>query len=332
MMLGHLLMLMTAALGVATADVLEPADTGRHRPRVLLLLDAPAAPLMGRIEAEIAALGWEPMLRPAQGRIEDAARAEGAVAAIRALPSGKGVEVWMADETSGRSLLRQVIVDESPGGPSSHLIALQTAELLRTSLVPPPPPNTSASPPEHRGSPVSVRESALASGLGLLHGGGGAGPSLQAWLAYQHLWRQNLGLALHLSAPLRRGTLTAREGSADIGALTATAEILVRFAWVGHRLFLIAGAGGGLAYVTTHGHPREESSAQLVGRSSSAYAGLGYGRAMVGWSLASWLRVGLAGLAGTTVRPVHVRFAANDAGDWGLLLLGASLFAEVSWR
>lgn len=332
MMLGHLLTLMTAAVFVARADLQEPPATEQHRPRVLLLLDAPTAPLMGRIEAEIAALGWEPMLRPALGRIEDSARAEGAVAAIRALPSGKGVEVWMADETSGRSLLRQVIVDESPGGPSSHLIALQTAELLRTSLVPPPSPTTLPPPPGPPGSPASVGESALASGLGMLHGGGGTSPSLQAWLAYQHLWRPNLGLALQVSAPLRRGTLTAREGSAEIGALTATAELLFRFTGVGQRLFLIAGAGGGLAYVTSRGHPREESSAQLVGRSSSTYSGLAYGRAIVGWSLASWLRVGLAGLAGTTVRPVHVRFAANDAGEWGLLLVGASVFAEVRWR
>ena len=41
----------------------------------------------------------------------------------------------MADATSGRSLLRQVVVDESPGGPDRDLIALQTAELLRTSLL-----------------------------------------------------------------------------------------------------------------------------------------------------------------------------------------------------
>ena len=50
-----------------------------------------------------------------QGPIEASARSEHAVAAIRMLPSRKGVEVWMADETSGRSLLRQVVVDETPG-------------------------------------------------------------------------------------------------------------------------------------------------------------------------------------------------------------------------
>ena len=61
------------------------------------------------------------------------------MAAIRILPSRNGVEVWMADEASGRSLLRQAIVDETPGGPNQDVIALQTAELLRTGLFPETP-------------------------------------------------------------------------------------------------------------------------------------------------------------------------------------------------
>ena len=37
-------------------------------------------------------------------------------------------------------------------------------------------------------------------------------------------------------------------------------------------------------------------------------------------------------LAGATPAPVHIRFAGNDAGDWGTLVLGAGLFGEVGWR
>jgi hypothetical protein len=103
---------------------------------VLLLTDKPGDPFIDRIRAEVAGLGLAVLVRESAGPLEDEARAEHAVAAIRVLPSHKGVEVWMADETSGRSLLRQLIVDERPGGPDQGLIALQTAELLRTSLFP----------------------------------------------------------------------------------------------------------------------------------------------------------------------------------------------------
>ena len=53
---------------------------------------------------------------------------------------------------------------------------------------------------------------------------------------------------------------------------------------------------------------------------------------MLGWKLSSWLALGMSGLVGTTVAPVHVRFAGNDAGDWGVPLLGAALSAEADWN
>ena len=81
----------------------------------LLLVDSPGDPFMDRIRAEVVSLGLEGVVRAPQGSIEAKARAEHAVAAIRILPSRNGVEVWMADAASGRSLLRQVIVDETPG-------------------------------------------------------------------------------------------------------------------------------------------------------------------------------------------------------------------------
>ena len=95
----------------------------------LLLVDSPGDPFMDRIRAEVVSLGLEGVVRAPQGSIEARARAEHAVAAIRILPSRNGVEVWMADAASGRSLLRQVIVDETPRGPNQDVVALQTAEL-----------------------------------------------------------------------------------------------------------------------------------------------------------------------------------------------------------
>jgi len=117
----------------------KPSGAADHR-RVLLLTDASGDPLMDRIRAEVLSLGLEVIVRRAAGAIDARARAEHAVAAIRMLPARNGVEVWTSDETGGRPLLRQAVVDDKPGGPDRTLIALQTAELLRTSLFPRPPP------------------------------------------------------------------------------------------------------------------------------------------------------------------------------------------------
>ena len=103
------------ALHPASLRAAQLARPNDHR-RVLLLVDSPGDPFMDRIRAEVVSLGLEGVVRAPQGSIEARARAEHAVAAIRILPSRNGVEVWMADAASGRSLLRQVIVDETREG------------------------------------------------------------------------------------------------------------------------------------------------------------------------------------------------------------------------
>jgi hypothetical protein len=305
----------------------------------VLLVDTPGDPLLARIRAEIASLGLEIVVRPRQGPIETAARAEGAIAAIRTLPSRNGVEVWMADETSGRSMLRQAIVDETKGGPNQHLIALQTAELLRTSLFPHPPPGpkvpSDAAPPAPvilQAAPAPGRETAFTGGFGLLYSAGGASPALQAYVSLEHLWTRRLGMALAVSAPVHRGTMTGREGSADVGAIIAGAEAIARFASERRPVFLTTGLGAAFASVLATGHPLPAATTQLMSSSSTAYTAVAYARATVGWKVSSWLKFGMSALAGTTVTPVHVRFAGSDAGDWGVPILGAALSGEVAWN
>jgi hypothetical protein len=323
-----------AAAGIAVPGaVLAAPDEPDERRRVLLVVDDPADPFMGRIRAEVALLGVEVVTRRPQGPIEASARSERAVAAIRMLPSRRGVEVWMADETSGRSLLRQVVVDDTARGPNQNLIALQTAELLRTSLFPRPPQLVDAPPVIVAPAPPRAsREGELVSSVGLLYGGGDAGPAWQAGLAVQHFWNDRLGFAFGLSAPFQRGTMSGPEGTADVGAVTVGPEALARFEAAHGRLFMTTGLGAALAIVLATGHPREQASAQLMSSSSTAYTGLGYARVTLGWRLSTWIDAGLNVVAGTTIARVQVRFAGNAAGDWGMPVLGATLFAGMRWH
>lgn len=331
------LLAIAAAAGIAVpgAALAAPQEPDEHR-RVLLVVDDPADPFVGRIRAEVALLGVEVVMRAPRGPIEASARSEHAVAAIRILPSRRGVEVWMADETSGRSLIRQVVVDDTARGPNQNLIALQTAELLRTSLFPRPTPPASqpvAAPPVvvAPASPPASGESQLVTSVGLLYGGGDAGPAWQAGLAVQHFWNDRFGFAISLSAPVLRGTMSGPEGTADVGAVTLGPEALARFEAAHGRLFMTTGLGAALVVVLATGHPLEQS-AQLVSSFSTAYTGLGYGRVTLGWKLSRWVDAGLNVIAGTTIARVQVRFAGNAAGEWGIPLLGAALFAGIRWH
>jgi hypothetical protein len=315
----------------------QPPETPvRHR--VLMVVDEPGAPLLNRVLSEINRVaGLDVVMRPLAVSLDADARSEHAEAAIRKLPSGKGVEVWMADATTGRSLMRQLVIDESPGGPDQSVIALQTAELLRTSLFPPRDATVPvlALPPSPPIAAIAVAPptpgiaaNALLAGVGLLYSRGGVSPALQAWLSYQHLWSRHLGIALDFSAPLARGVISRPQGSADVGALVAGGGVLARLTSNHRHMAITASLGGAVASVLVKGRPIPG----LVGGSTSAYTGLVYLHVHGCWNPVPWLGLGAAAIVGTTTSRVRIQFADRDVGEWGTPLAAAVLYAELDWE
>ena len=146
---------------------------------MLIVIDESDDPFAERIKAEVSALGLEVVaVEPwrtgeAIESLDAAGRANQAAAAIRMVASRKGVEIWIANQPTGRSLLRQLVVDERPV-PNEGLVALQTAELLRTTLLsrsetcrrkrPPAPPRRSrrrAAPAPPRSPPSASLQAAV---------------------------------------------------------------------------------------------------------------------------------------------------------------------------
>jgi hypothetical protein len=322
------------AHGYAQAQVPQPAEThtlaARHR--VLIITDSPGDPFMNRVQAELGAIPeLEVTVRAPMGSLDAEARAERAQVAIRKAASGKGVEVWMADATSGRSLLRQLVIDESPNGPDQGLVALQTAELLRTALMakPTPSPPAAAPPPTTTEPPwqPAPRSNFAQAGLGPLWSRGGVGPSWQAWLGYQHLLSRHWGLSLEASAPVHRGSISSTQGSAEVGGVTATGGLLARLESEHGHLSGTAPLGAGMAAIAIKGKPSEG----YVATSTTSYAGLAYLRLGGGWNPIPWLGLGASVLAGTTTSRVRIQFAGRTVGDWGTPLLAATVHAEIDW-
>ena len=326
-----LLVSTSTRLWAAPAEV----QTGR---RVLLIIDKLNDPFIERLSAELTSLGFLVVARGPIGPLENDAREQHAIAAVRVLASRKGVEVWMADETSGRSLLRQVVVDESPGGPDQSLVALQTAELLRTSIFPKPDKPTLASaapvtnpmPPAVLAprEPPSSGEIGAQAGFGLLSSPGGVGSTLQIWLSLNHYWERRIGVALNFSAPVRQATLSGPEGRAEVGAYLVGGEVFTRFGGNTSHLSLTTGLGIAAVFVSTKGR----AEALLVSASDWTLTGAGFARADAAWRPTRWLGLGVSVLAGATPERVIVRFAGNEAGKWGWPFFAAFALAEVYWR
>jgi hypothetical protein len=335
---------LSATLGAALAAGVAFAEEQPTR-RVLLVADKPGDPFVERIKAEIVGLGLGAVIRAPSGPLEENARGQHAIAAIRILPARNGVEVWMADETSGRSLLRQVVIDERPEGPDQNLIALQTAELLRTSLFPrtpaaqsrstsPVPPAEIATSPVGSGGTVAAPSTAASAtatgaqaGLGALLSPGGAGPALQLWLSLHHFFGRRVGLAADFSLPVVRSTLDGPEGTAKIGCAMAGLALLARARSAPTGWFLNGGLGAAVLRLSIEGEARPT----LTSSSTSMLTGAAYAHVDGGYAPTHWLRLGAQVMGGAAFDRLHLRFAGNDAGSWGRPFASATLFEEVGW-
>jgi hypothetical protein len=329
--------LLLIAVGSCASRPVHAAGTESLR---VLLIEQGSDPLVERVGAEIEGLGFSLVRRAVKGPLETAARAERAVAALRVLPSRKGIEVWMADATSGRSLLRQVIVDESPQGPDRELIALQTAELLRTSLLGEKPARAHREPVAATTQPVvaapkQIRSTASANptrdtgvqlACGALYSPGGVSAGVELGLSLHRFLTERWGVALDLGMPLHSGTLTDVEGSTKLGAYFAGAALLARFERQATPFFATAGAGAAVLLVKYAGETREP----LRSTSGSRLTGAAYLRGDVGIETAAWLRFGLRVLVGASFQRLALTFAGNDAGAFGPAFFAGFALAEVS--
>jgi hypothetical protein len=314
--------------------------------RVLLVIDQPDDPFVERIRAELSGLGLAVLtLEPwrtgeAVSSLAAAAQSQQAEAAIRMIPTRKGVEVWLADQNLGRPLLRQLVVDESPEGPNQGLVALQTAELLRTSLLsgssqPRVTPEGWSSGGATVVSPAVVDAAAEPEGkvgveaaVGTFFSPGGTNTALQLWLSVHRSVGERLGVALDFSGPLRASTVSAVEGSARVGTYLLGALVFARVDPPGTGLHAALGAGVAVVRVGFDG----QAAAPLVARSQSVVAGAGYLRADGGFEVTRWFRLGLRAVAGAATERVVATFAGNDSASWGHSFFAGFLLANLSWR
>ena len=318
------------------------ASAAEPRLRVVIVIDESDDPFAERIRAEVSALGFEVVTvepwrtgEPVES-LDAAGRANQAAAAIRMVPSRKGVEVWVANQPTGRSLLRQLIVDEQPGTPNEGLVALQTAELLRTTLLSRsdlPPGPTRAPPLENRpeivapATPPPPPSGNLQAASGVMFSPGAGDPAVQVWVTVSHVVRRPFGVALDLSGPARAGTISGPEGSATVGAWLAGATVYVDHE-PGNGIYGRLAVGAAAIRVTTSG----SAPAPLVASSQNVTAGAIYARADGGFEVAWWLRLGLRAVVGAVPGGVTVHFAGNDAATWGRPLLAGMGLVDLAWR
>jgi hypothetical protein len=329
------------AAGVVLLSFLAPRGDGaaaaEEKLRVLIVIDASDDPFAERIRAEVSALGLEVVAvepwRTGEGieSLDAAGRANQAAAAIRMVASRKGVEIWVANQPTGRSLLRQLIVDERAPAPNEGLVALQTAELLRTTLLSrsetAPPRSVPTATAERPAAPPRPLNAGLQSGFGVLWSPRGGGEAYQAWATIHRFLVRPFGIALDFSAPVNPGTISGPEGSATVGAFLAGATVFARFERPASGLYATVAAGAAMLVLNIRG----SAGPAFLASSHRAMVAAGYARADGGFQVNRWLRFGGRVVAGVVPSGVTVEFAGNEAAVWGRPFLAGLVLADVAW-
>jgi hypothetical protein len=333
-------LLLASALAAAAvpAGVARAEETRSDAPATIVVLCAPGDRFGLRLVAELGALGFavvtvDPGDTPAsRTALEAAARKAGAVAAIRAVLSEGGVEVWIADRVTGKTVLRAVESEGATPEPDAAL-ALRAVELLRASLLevalPTPPrgevpatpeiraqvalPPPPAPPPPEARAPDAAPVFRIAIGLGAMASPGGLGPAAALDLGVAWMPSEHFGATLFAAIPLSRPDVEGAPGSADLAA---------GLGGLGAR-FLLTTRASRLA-------PAIDAGLAVVGLASKGIANAGFtsGSAFAA-TAAPYLRFGLAFaptprfrvradlLGAVVVQGVSLQLAEREAATWG---------------
>jgi hypothetical protein len=306
----------------SVAAILLSLASGASADRILVVEDDQTRRVGARLRAELESLGFETQVadtseEPTRASLEEAARQAGAMAALRVRASRAGVEVWIQDRVTSKTVLREVVVAE---GQDESVVAVRAVELLRASLLEvgapgfaggelPPTPTVERlveppAPPERR---LSL---ALGPALGLSPGGLGPTPHVDVAVRWRAAGRFVLGTRVFV--PALPAAVDGPEGRASVSlsaaSITGDAELLPP-----GRFFARAGVGVGALWA----HMDGAAAPSFVGRGDDVFAALSFVHAGAAVAASRDVRFfGDATLAVATPRPV-VRFADREVASWG---------------
>lgn len=343
----------TLGLAVGLA-LLGPRTAQAADPRVVLSTPEEASSVAVRIAAELRALHFEvvqveaPEGPPSREPLESAARQNNAVAAVRLVPSGAGVEVWIVDRVTGKTVLREIVSDQARSAAAESDIALRVMELLRASLMelnaPRPPPGEVEPPPPVRElvrstpatMPVQAAPPAMPSPVSLsLHAGGGAmahagtlAPTglVSVGLSVRPLpW---IGPSALVLIPVTEEVLRGPEGTAKVrmGLIGVGAESVLSPR--GSAWSMTVSAGVSLFWMSTTG---DSTGRFLRDTSLEVFTAAPYLRAGARFAVVPRLHLRADLLGGVTVQEPVVRFAGREVAAFGAAFVVPSLAVELAW-
>ncbi len=325
-------------------------------PRIVIIAPTSDDRISLRLQAELRALHFDvPDVEiaptpPSRAQLEEAARKSEAVAAVRIVPSTAGVEVWIVDRMTGKTVLREIVTKEGSAAAGDATVALRVVELLRASLmeldaarppegeIQPPPLIRELMAPPRRASPALPARAALPAldppafsielGPAALLSSGGFSPSGLVSAAVHYRPAEAFGASLIALIPILPAVVSGPEGSTS--ARAGLLGVGLRGTWTSPDSRWAPTLGGGIAalWLRLDGQP----AAHFTSASASVFSAAPYLRAGLGLTLVPRLRVRADALVGASLPPTMVKFGERLAAVWGVPFVAPTLGVELLWQ
>jgi hypothetical protein len=329
---------LASSVATARADEAPPAEASRRSSETIVVVSEPGDAFGLRLVAELETLGFRativaPTENASRASLESVARAKNAIAAIRGVASERGVEVWIADRVTGKTVLREMVRGDDGHEPDDAL-ALRTVELFRASLleaslptplrgeVPATPALRArlqvpalAPPPE---SPPMLR---LAVAPALLFSPGGFGPAVSLTVGLGFMPSEHVGASAFIAVPIVK---PSQNPSAPISLTPIVGGGAIRFALTERGARWTPTIDGGIAVIGLEANGAGATSAS--GINAAPYLSIG-----AGYAVSKNLRLRADVLAAMLASAAKIENDGQPIATWGKPIVMPSLGVDCGW-
>jgi alkylhydroperoxidase family enzyme len=316
-----------------------------QRPRVAVVLEGDIDErVQRRLLAELDSLGFDVIERQPGATsdpqsLETIAREEQAFAAMRIAPSRGGVELWIVDRVTGKTVLREIALAREQ--PLDEVIALQAVELLRASLL---ELNLRGSTRGEVKAPPAVRrlgvvqavpltpsdEERIALGFGaaLVLSPNDATPTVHVVPSARLVLTRSLGMHAFALLPTFPHSIEASEGAADVSITVAALGVDASLGSLGASWRARAGVSAALIQLRVVG----VADPPFGATSETLWLGAPLARLDLFYHLLPAFRIGPQLMFGVALPRAVVTFAGREVASWGQPFGSAGLSLEAVAR
>jgi len=318
--------------------VLLPALAhGEERHKILVLLEQTSPAFLPRLRAELGSSGFgvavvkPSTFPPSRSEIEQLAQQEGATAGLSLIEAGSGMEIWVVDRITAKTVFREVILGLYDPREAPEVIAIRVVETLRATLMEVEHPRATSIdtlPAQEIDVLANNRPSRFGLGVGggAAYSPGGLGPTAHLGLAVTWAVTSRFHLALDGLLTPGRARLRGPEGETSVGLYLAGGSLGFWLTDPAMPVRLRLGAGAWASFMTLSG----EATAPYVSTQSQIITVIPH--LDLGLRVSLTHRVGLSlGFSGGMSAPAtSVHFAAREVATWGRPLLLSNLALETT--